>query len=121
MGALRMEANKPSSDAHRWMHDRYIKDDPDALAFLKEVRIQADLAGQIYTIRNKLRMSRDDLAEFSGLTAEVIEDLEESDYDGDWEDAIRRVNAAFRSWIASVIIPVAQMKPDDYSVKVVGA
>ena len=29
------------------------------------------------------------------LTAEAIEDLEESDYDGDWNEGISRINEAF--------------------------
>ena len=116
-----MEEKKLSSDAYQWMYNRYIKDDPDAQKFLKEVKIQADLAGQIYSIRNKLHMTREDLAEYSGLAAATIEDLEESDYDGDWGDAIDRINHAFRRWFTNVIVPAAQMKPDDYSVKAVNA
>ncbi|MFH0824897.1 MAG: hypothetical protein V2B18_19255 [Pseudomonadota bacterium] len=116
-----MEENKLSSDAYQWMYNRYIKDDPDARAFLKEVKIQAYLAGQIYSIRTKLHMTQEDLAEFSGLTSEVIEDLEESDYDGDWEEATNRINRAFYQWFTKVILPAAQMKPDDYSVKAVNA
>jgi DNA-binding XRE family transcriptional regulator len=100
---------------------RYIKDDPDARAFLKEVRTQADLAGQIYSIRTKLRMTREDLAEFSGLTTKSIEDLEESDYEGDWDEATNRINRAFHNWFTTVILPAAQMTPDDYSVKAVNA
>ncbi len=110
-----------SSDAHQWMYDRYIKDDPEAQAFLKELKVQADLAGQIYSIRTKLHMSREDLAEFSGLTAETIEDLEESDYQGSWPDAVDRINRAFSDWFETVIRPAAQMKPEEYSIKAVGA
>jgi len=105
-----MEERKVSSDAHQWMYKRYIKDDPDAQAFLKEVKVQADLAGQIYSIRNKLRMTRDDLAEFSGLTPETIEDLEESDYGGDWDAAIEKINRGFHNWFTNVILPRC---PDD--------
>jgi hypothetical protein len=116
-----MSGKQLSSDAHQWMYERYVKGDPEARAFLKEVKVQADLAGQIYSIRNKLRMSREDLAEFSGLTPEIIEDLEESDYDGDWDEAIDKINGAFRQWFRNVILPAAQMKPDDYSIKAVSA
>lgn len=116
-----MTDKKLSTDAVEWMYDRYIKDDPARIAHLELVRKQADLAQQIYDIRNKLHMTREDLAEFSGLTAETIEDIEESDYDGDWNEAIERINHAFRHWFTNVIVPAAQMKPDDYSVKAVSA
>jgi DNA-binding XRE family transcriptional regulator len=121
MGALKMEEKKFSEDAHQWMYERYIKDDPQAREFLQEVKVQADLAGQIYTVRHKLGMTREQLAEFSGLTAEVIEDLEESDYDGDWDAAIAAINKAFHRWFTTVILPASKMTPDDYSVKLVNA
>lgn len=116
-----MEEKEVSSDAHEWMYDRYVKDDPDARAFLEKVKVQADLAGQVYAIRHKLHMTREDLAELSGLTAEAIEDLEESDYDGDWGEAITRINKAFHHWFTSVIVPAARMTPDEYSVKAANA
>ena len=116
-----MEEKEFSSDAHQWMYRRYIKNDPEAQAFLKNVKIQADLAGQIYSIRIKLRMTRDDLAELSGLTPGNIEDIEESDYDGDWDEAVALINRAFHYWFTNVIVPASQMKADEYSVKAMNA
>jgi hypothetical protein len=66
-------------------------------------------------------MTREDLAEYSDLTPEIIEDIEESDYDGDWDEAIEKINSAFHHWFTGVILPAAQMKPDDYSIKAVSA
>jgi len=116
-----MNKKKLSTDAVEWMYNRYVKDDPERVAHLELLRKQSALAQQIYDIRNKLRMTREDLAEFSGLTPEIIEDLEESDYEGDWNEAIDQINRAFRSWVSDVIVPVAKMTPDDYSVKAVSA
>ena len=72
---------------------------------------QSDVAQQIYDIRRKLRMTRENLAEFSGLTPETIEDLEESDYDGDWNEAIEKINGTFRQRFQDVILPAARMPP----------
>jgi DNA-binding XRE family transcriptional regulator len=116
-----MEEKKLSTDGFQWLYDRYIGDDPERVASLQEELAKAGIASQIYTIRNKLRMSREDLAEFSGLTPEAIEDLEESDYDGSWEDAISLINRAFERWIKEVVIPAARMTPDEYSIKAVSA
>jgi hypothetical protein len=66
-------------------------------------------------------MTRGDLAEFSSLTAEAIENLEETDYNGDWDEATSRINSAFRHWFEEMILPAAQMKPDDYSIKSVSS
>ncbi len=114
MGALKTEEKKLSADAHEWMHNRYIKDDLEAQEFLKEVKIQANLAGQIYTVRHRLGMTREQLAEAAGVTPDVIEDLEESDYEGDWEEAIAAINRGFRRWFTTVILPASKMTPDDY-------
>ncbi len=116
-----MSSKKIVTDAYQWSYDRYVKDDPDLVDFAKDIRTKALVAQQIYDIRNKLHMTREDLAEYSGLTPEAIEDLEESDYDGDWNKAIDRINHAFHHWFTNVIVPAAQMTPDDYSVKAVNA
>ena len=113
--------SEKSSDAVEWAYNRYIKGNPEREVSFEEAGRQADLAQQIYDIRNKLHMTRDDLAEFSGLTPETIEDLEESDYDDDWDEAVASINRAFRVWVSDVIVPVARMTPDDYSVKAVSA
>ncbi len=113
-----MSEKKLSDDAVGWMYNRYIKDDPERIAHLELVRRQGDLAQQIYDIRTTLHMTREQLAEFSDLTADTIEDLEESDYDGDWDEAIKKVNIGFHNWFTNVILPVARMKPEDYSVGV---
>lgn len=116
-----MSSKKIVTDAYQWSYDRYVKGDPELVEFASEMRVKAGIAQQVYDIRNKLHMTREDLAEFSGLTAETIEDIEESDYDGDWNQAIDKINSAFRHWFQEVLLPAAQMKPDDYSVKAVNA
>lgn len=116
-----MEEKKLSSDAVEWMYNKYIKGDPEAQEYLKELKVQADLAGQIYSIRHKFGMTREQLAEAAGLSPDVIEDLEETDYEGSWEEAIQRINGAFHEWFVNVILPASQMTPDDYSIKVVNA
>lgn len=113
-----MKEKKLSSDAYQWAYDRFIKDDPEMQEFLKEVKVQSEIAGRIYNIRHKLGMSREQLAQYAGLTPEVIEDLEESDYEGSWEHVLERVNQAFESWFREIILPASRMNPEDYSVSV---
>ncbi|MFC1836946.1 helix-turn-helix domain-containing protein [Thermodesulfobacteriota bacterium] len=115
-----MSEKRLSSDAVEWAYNRYIKGNPEREASFAEVSRQSDLAQQIYDIREKLNMTREQLAEFSGLSPETIEDLEETDYEGDWEEAIDKVNRGFHNWFTNVILPAARMKPEDYSVRVAG-
>jgi DNA-binding XRE family transcriptional regulator len=114
-----MEEKKLSSDGVEWAYNQFIKGKPEREASFREAGRQAELSQQIYDIRHKLGLTREQLAELSGLTSEAIEDLEEADYDGSWEEAIQRVNSAFQQWFETVIIPASHMTPDDYSVKVV--
>jgi DNA-binding protein HU-beta len=116
-----MVEKKRTSDAAEWAYNRYIRGDSEMEAYFEELGVQSQLAQQIYDIRHTLRMSREDLAEFSGLTPELIEDLEETDYDGDWDEAIAAINRAFHEWFTTVIVPASKMTPEDYSVKVVNA
>lgn len=115
-----MSEKRLSSDAVEWAYNRYIKGNPERESSFAEASRQSDLAQQIYDLREKLRMTREDLSEFSGLSAETIEDLEESDYDGDWDEAIQQVNLGFHRWFTEVILPVARMKPEELSVGIAG-
>lgn len=116
-----MSSKKIVTDAYQWSYDRYIEDDPELVEFASDMRVRAGIAQQIYDIQNRLHMTREDLAEFSGLSSETIEDLEESDYDGDWDAAIEKFNSGFRQWFQNVILPAARMTEDEYSVKALSA
>lgn len=115
-----MSEKKRSSDAFEWAYNHYIKGDPEMEQYFEELGVQSELAQQVYDIREKLRMTREQLAEFSGLSPDTIEDLEETDYDGDWREAIEKVNTGFQNWFTTVILPAARMTPEDYSVRVEG-
>ena len=90
-----MNEKRLSTDAVEWAYQRYIKNDPKRIAHVELIREQSAVAQEIYDKRSKLRMTREALAEISGLTPEAIEDLEESDYDGSWEEAIASIKRAF--------------------------
>lgn len=113
-----MEEHPPITDGFQWLYTKYIGDDPERLASFQEELVKAEIASRIYAIRTRLRMSRDDLAEFSGLNVEAIEDLEESDYDGSWDEAVEAVNRGFHRWIDEVVLPASRMIPEEYSVRI---
>lgn len=107
-----MNETKIIIDAYQWSYDRYIKDNPELVEFSEDISRKAGLAQQIYDIREKLGMTTANLAEFSGLSAETIEDMEESDYNGDWTEAIQKINIAFLDWLDNVIRPAIEIKVD---------
>lgn len=100
-----MTEKKLSSDAVEWTYKEFIKDDPERVARLELVRARSALARSVYDIRNRLGMTREDLATHSGLTPETIEDIEETDYDGNWDQAIERIKVGFGEWLTDVVAP----------------
>ena len=113
-----MEETKLSNDAVEWAYNRYVKGDPEQEAYFDELGVQMGIARQIYDIRENLRMTHEDLAVFSGLTVETIQDLEETNYEGDWGEAIRKINRAFNAWVSEVLVPTYKAEPPkDYQVQ----
>jgi DNA-binding XRE family transcriptional regulator len=114
-----MTEKKLSNDAVAWAYNEFIKGDPERIARFELVRAQSALARSVCDIRNRLNMTREDLAKQSGLTAETIEDIEESDYDGDWGEAIQRINVAFATWVTRGLVPTYKphkaKQPWDYN------
>ncbi len=96
-----------SADPVELTYKRYLKNNPEREAHVELIRRQATLARKMYDIRNKLRMKREDLAEYSSLPVDLIEDLEESDYDNDLDNATTSINRAFHNGFQEVILPAA--------------
>ncbi|MGB6067273.1 MAG: XRE family transcriptional regulator [Desulfomonilaceae bacterium] len=78
-----MDEKKYSSDALRWMYNEFIGNDPERIASYQEERIKAEIARQIYDIREQVALTQKQLADLVGTTETVIDDLEEADYEGD--------------------------------------
>ena len=63
-------------------------------ALLKEERIRAEVAAELYQLRTQLGLSQRALAKKIGMSASVICKLENADYDGDSLAMLRRIVAA---------------------------
>ena len=48
-----MEEKKLSSDAYQWAYDRYIKGNPEMEKYFEELGVKADIARQLYNLRNQ--------------------------------------------------------------------
>ncbi len=79
-----MKKKRLSTDAFQWAYDRYIKGDPEMEKYLEELGVKADMARQVYNLRNQAGLTRDQLAKLVGTDPSVIEDMEEADYEGDF-------------------------------------
>lgn len=87
--------NEIRSDALRYLYDKYIKDDPEAIAAIEEEMLNVEVAQKIYDLRTAADLSQAELAERVGVDPSIIEDLEESDYDGNSIQLLARIAASF--------------------------
>ena len=89
-----MMGTKKTTDAVEILHRRYVEGDPEMEALLKEERIRAEVAAELYQLRTQLGLSQRALAKKIGMSASVICKLENADYDGDSLAMLRRIVAA---------------------------
>jgi ribosome-binding protein aMBF1 (putative translation factor) len=101
-----MEEKKPSSDAFELIYRRYIKDDPARVASFQEELTKAEIAREIYDLRDQAGLTRQQLADLSGTTASVIEDIEEADYEGDFLSMASRIAAVLHRKVEVRLVPV---------------
>ncbi len=106
-----MEDEKMRSDAYQWAYDRYIKGDPEMETYFDELGVKADIARQLYRLRNDAGLSRARLSELVGTTESVIEDIEETDYEGDFLAMASRMANALHTRLEVRIVPAETTAP----------
>jgi DNA-binding XRE family transcriptional regulator len=111
-----MEEKKLSSDAYRWAYDRYIKGDPEMEKYFEEMGVKADIARQLYNLRNQAGLTQEQLADLVGTNASVIEDIEEADYEGDFLGMASRIANTFHRRVEVRLVTVEDMKSSEIAV-----
>lgn len=94
------------SDAFQWAYNKYIANDPKEVALYQEERIKADVAQEVYNLRNQAGLSRGKLAYLVGVEESVIEDIEEADYEGDFLAMASRIACALHRRVEVRFVPV---------------
>jgi transcriptional regulator with XRE-family HTH domain len=89
-----MNTRKENSNAVKILHRRYVKDDPERVASLREERINAQVAQLIHDLRTQVQLSQKELAELIGTAQSVISRLEDADYDGHSLTMLNRIATA---------------------------
>ena len=105
-GSLRMEEKKLDSDAFELIYNRYIKDDPARVVSFQEELTKAEIASEIYHLRNQAGLTQEQLADLVGTNASVIEDIEEADYEGDFLSMASRIANALHRRVEVRLVPV---------------
>jgi ribosome-binding protein aMBF1 (putative translation factor) len=106
-----MEEKQVSSDAFGLIYSRYIKDDPERIASFREELAKAEIASEIYDLRHQAGLSRAQLADIVGVKETVIEDIEESDYEGDFLSMASRIATALHRKLEVHLVPVEEKDP----------
>lgn len=98
-----MSTRKENTNAVEILHRRYVKDDPERKASLREDRINAQVAQLIHDLRTQAGLSQKDLAELIGTTQSVISRLEDADYDGHSLTMLNRIATALNQRLTVVM------------------
>jgi DNA-binding XRE family transcriptional regulator len=110
-----MDEKKYSSDALKWMYDEFIGNDPERIATYQEERIKAEIARQVYDLREEAGLTQQQLAGLVGTTGTVIDDLEEADYEGDALSMLVKIATALRKKIDVHFVTSSSTEPSEVS------
>ncbi|MEW6533298.1 MAG: helix-turn-helix transcriptional regulator [Thermodesulfobacteriota bacterium] len=111
-----MEEKKLSSDAYHWAYDRYIKGDPEMEKYFEDLGVKADIARQLYSLRNQAGLTQEQLADLVGTNVSVIDDIEETDYEGDFLEMASRIARALHRKVEVRFVPEETPEPTGIAV-----
>lgn len=97
---------KKTTDAVDILHRRYVEGDSEMEVLIKEERIRAEVAAELYQLRTQLGLSQRALAKKSGTSASVICKLENADYEGDSPAMLRQIAAALNKRVQDSFEPL---------------
>ncbi len=106
MTAQMARKRKPTTDAVEIMHRKYFEGKPGRLQELEEERASAEVARQIYELRQTAGLTQQELAKLVGTTPSVICRLEDADYAGHSLSMLRRIAAALDRRVEIRFVPV---------------
>ena len=100
-----MEKTKVDSKALKWVYDKYIRNDPESVELYKEYQVKADIAQQVYDLRNQAGLSQEQIAELVGVGQSVIRSLEDADYEGDFLAMLVRIASTLQRKVEVRLVP----------------
>ncbi len=96
------------SPALNYAYDRYIGRDEAKAASFEGQLANAEIAGQIYKLRTRARLSQRQLAAKIGTTASVICRLEDTDYTGHSLAMLRGIATAMNKQVEIRFVPAGR-------------
>lgn len=104
-----MSTRKENTNAVSILHRRYVKEDPERKASLREERVNAEVARLIHDFRSQAGISQKELAELIGTTQSVISRLEDADYNGHSLTMLNRIATALNQ---RLIVTMTAAEPE---------
>ena len=101
---------KMTSDALEILRRRYYAGKPDREAALEQERANAEIAREIYALREDAGLTQKQLADLVGTTPSVICRLEDADYEGHSLSMLRRIAEALGRRVEVRFVPIKRKK-----------
>lgn len=89
-----MTQKKKTTDGVELLYNRYVKGNPKRIASIERERRKAEIAMEIYAMREKAGLTQKQLAAKVGTKQSVISRLEDADYRGHSLEMLRRIAEA---------------------------
>jgi ribosome-binding protein aMBF1 (putative translation factor) len=105
MKTNREKKSSKRADAVELLHHRYVNGRPEMEALLDEARSHAEIARQLYQMRENAGLSQKQLADLVGTAASVICRLEDADYEGHSLTMLERIAAALDQRVEIRFVP----------------
>ena len=86
--------------------------DPEMVKWFEEEEIKLDIAQHIYDLRDSTRQTQEEFGELVGIDPVIIDDLEESDYEGDSLTVLAHIEKALRRHVEAPIKPARGLYPN---------
>ena len=100
------------TDAVEIMHHLYIRGNPEAIASLEEESIKSEIARHVYDLRASTGQSQEEFGALVGIKPIIIDDLEESDYEGDSLAALAHIEKVFLKNFSTFIASAKGVYPN---------
>jgi DNA-binding XRE family transcriptional regulator len=100
-----MAKKTKTTDALQIIYDRYFKGKPERIKSLRQECQKAEIAAEIYRLREDAGLTQKQLAKQIGTTQSVVSRLEDADYRGHSLEMLRRIAAALHCRVEIRIVP----------------
>jgi ribosome-binding protein aMBF1 (putative translation factor) len=106
-----MDDQKFASVGLEWLYDKYVKHDPESVELFKEYEVRAEIAKQVYDLRNQTGLTSAELAALVAVGESVIEAIEQADYAGDALAMLVKIASALNKKLEVHFVPAPTADP----------